>query len=76
MGISIKTDLEWGQSFYIKTDPIQIERQLTGVTLRPGKGVVFSLSYMGEELDVYDFEVTPEPDKLKQIENKEPPEED
>jgi len=71
MGISIKTDLEWGQCLYIKTDPIQLERQLTGVTLRPGKGILLTLSYMGEEVEVYDFEMTTEPDKLKQIENKE-----
>jgi len=62
MPISIKTDLEWGEIFYIKTDPEQIPGMLVGIVYLPGKVLKFRLSYEGEVFEVYDFEVSKEKD--------------
>lgn len=72
-------DLSFGDSFYLKSDEDQLEHHLVRVILDPGstnkKGemgvaVKFRLSYMGEIVEVYDFETTTEPDKLKMINKK------
>ena len=75
MPVSIKTDLEWGDVWYIKNDPDQKEYHLVALTLRPGKGILFTLDFMGEELEVYDFQCSKEPDTLKQLKSKEDGEE-
>lgn len=62
MGIKVKTDLEWGQAFYLKTDPEQFKHLLVGVTLLPGNQLKFMLSYQGDVSTVFDFECTAEPD--------------
>jgi hypothetical protein len=67
MPIGIKTDLEWGQVFYMKSDPEQVEHRLTGVIIRPGKAVKFILSHQGDECEVYDFEASTEIDQLKKL---------
>lgn len=61
MGISIKTDLEWGSIWYIKGDPDQYPHQLVGITILPGKQFKFKLDFMGEVIEVYDFECTQVP---------------
>jgi len=66
MGISCKTDLEWGQTFYLKADNDQYEHHLVAVIFMPGsKHLKFRLSYMGDETEVWDFECTTERDPLK-----------
>ncbi len=54
--ISIKTDLEFGDVFYLKNDPDQLEHLLVSVIVYPGKQFKFRLSYMGEICEVWDFE--------------------
>lgn len=56
MPISIKTDLNWGDIWYIKGDPDQYPYQLVGIVVIPGKQFKFKLDFMGEVIEVYDFE--------------------
>ena len=70
MPISVKTDLDWGDIFYIKTDPEQIPAMLVGLVYLPGKAMKFRLSFEGEIFEVYDFEVSKERDILN-FEDKE-----
>lgn len=67
MPIRIKTDLEFGDIFYIKSDPEQLEHALVGVVFLPGNAIRFRLSYLGEEYEVYDFETSKEKDTLKTL---------
>lgn len=60
MGIKVKTDLEWGQEFYLKSDPEQFKHLLVGVILLPGNQIQFMLSYSGDIVTVYDFECSNE----------------
>lgn len=61
MGISIKTDLEWGSIWYIKGDPDQLPHLLVGVVILPGKQFRFKLDFMGDVIEVYDFEASQVP---------------
>lgn len=63
--ISIKTDLEFGSSWYILNDPEQNEYHLIGVVVMPGKQLKFKLKYMEDEQEVFDFECSQERDILK-----------
>ena len=67
---TIKTDLEWGDVFYLKNDPDQEEYLLVGIITLPGNQVQFILSYYGDEIRVFDFECSKEKDKLKEIEGR------
>lgn len=70
MPIKIKTDLEFGQIFYIKNDPEQFEHILTGIKIVPPNQIKFILSYLGEQTELFDFECSSEIDKIKVIENR------
>lgn len=63
MPISIKTDLEWGSTWYIKNDPEQLPHLLVGVIIQPSKQFKLIISYMGDTVELYDFEVTNERDE-------------
>lgn len=69
MAIKIRIDLNWGDTFYIKTDEDQYPHQLVGIVTMPGNDgktiTKFMLSYYGDVVTVWDFETTREPDKNK-----------
>ena len=65
MPISVKTDLEWGDVFYIKTDPEQAPCVLVGIVYLPSKAMKFILSSNSVPYEVYDFEVSKEKNELK-----------
>lgn len=67
MPIKIKTDLEFGQSIYLKNDCEQLEHSLVSVIVLPGNAVKFRLSYQGDICEVYDFEASTEIDKVKML---------
>lgn len=71
MPISIKTDLEFGDTFYLKDDPFQQEHSLIAVVFCPGKTVKFRLSLCGEIMEVYDFEASKDRDEAKALKAKE-----
>lgn len=58
--ISIKLKLDWGQTLYLHSDPDQFPRSLVGITVVPGDQILYTLSYLGEAIDAYSFEVDEE----------------
>lgn len=56
MPIRIKTDLNFGDTFYIKNDPDQFEYILVGVIVTPGNQMKFRLSLLGDLVEVFDYE--------------------
>lgn len=74
MPISIKTDLEYGESWYIRNDPDQREMHLVGISIRQGgkegkNQILFILDYMGDEFTVYDFQCSRTRDTEKYYSN-------
>lgn len=53
-----------GDSVYLKTDPEQCERLVTGINIRQN-GVSYALSHLTNESYHYDFEITKERDVIK-----------
>ncbi len=76
MPIRIKTDLEFGDTFYVKTDAEQLPHQLVGVIFLPGNQLKFMLSYFGDVCSVWDFEASKEPDQSKQLDFDKKPDDD
>jgi hypothetical protein len=66
MAFVVKIPYSYGASVYIKTDPEQKEYTFIGAILRPG-AILFILDYMGEEIEVYDFQVSPSRDMVKEF---------
>ncbi len=60
-----KIKFELGQTVYVKTDPDQLERLVTGITLRPNNQVCYALSFIGSEVWCYEFEISTERDYAK-----------
>lgn len=58
--------LSLGQIVYLKTDPEQRERIVTGITQRPGT-ILYHLSVADFESVHYEIEITTEKDILKSL---------
>lgn len=63
--MTIKTKWEFEDKVYLKTDSDQCEYIITGIQVRPGGIILLMISCMGEEISVYDFEVSRERDISK-----------
>lgn len=57
---------EWGDSFYVKTDSEQSERQLVAVKASPF-GLIFYLACGERTSEHYEFELTQEPNTVKRL---------
>lgn len=53
---------------YIKTDPEQLERIVTGIIIREN-GIVYHVSYCTDETSHYGFELSEEKDVMKTTTN-------
>lgn len=53
-----------GDSVYLKTDPEQAERLVTGISVRQN-GITYAISHLTNETWHYDFEITKERDIIK-----------
>ena|SRR5690606_12979951 len=53
-----------GDSVYLKTDPEQLERLVTGISVRQN-GITYAISHLTNETWHYDFEITKERDIIK-----------
>lgn len=53
-----------GDSVYLKTDPEQAERLVTGINIRQN-GISYALSHLTNESYHYDFEISKERDIIK-----------
>jgi hypothetical protein len=67
MPIRVKTDIDFGDIFYLKSDPDQTEHILVGLIIVPGNQIKFRLSCFGDICEVYDFEASKEIDELKKL---------
>lgn len=69
--IQLKTDLFWDTIIYLKHDPYQREFMLSGVTIRPGKGVEFILTDLnGDDYSYWDHMCSTEIDEVKKLKSK------
>lgn len=62
----IESDFEFGDIVFLKTDPDQLERQITGYIQRPNS-IAYELSCGVETSIHYEFEITKEIDILKKV---------
>lgn len=60
--------MEFGDIVYLKTDPDQLERIVSGKIARPG-AILYELSCGTMLSNHYDFEITEEVDVLKKVKN-------
>ena len=60
--IKYKHDIDWYQTVYLVTDPEQKPYLVVGIYQMPN-GYTFTLSHMGETVDVYEGEFSTEPNK-------------
>jgi hypothetical protein len=58
-----------GQTVYIKTDPDQLPRIITAITLRPTNSVTYCLSFSTNESWHYAMEIDSEKDILQTTNN-------
>lgn len=58
-------DFQIGQTVYLKTDIEQVGRIVTGISLRPNKSVIYSLSYGTSETNHYPIEMNLDRDIIK-----------
>lgn len=59
-------DVDFGDIVYLKTDPEQLERQVSGILKRPG-ATLYELCCGTESSVHYSFEISVEIDVLKQV---------
>lgn len=62
--MTVKIPYAFGDSIYIKTDPEQKEYTFVGFIGRPGS-ILYTLDYLGDEIEVYDFQTSRDRDILK-----------
>jgi hypothetical protein len=63
---TVKTKYKYGDILYIKNDPDQNGYFFVGLIGR-SSGTFYELSFLGELVEVYDFEVSDEKDTLKTL---------
>lgn len=65
---NINTEFYFGDIVYLKTDPDQLERIITGIILRP-IGCLYYVQHNTSETVHYDMEMTKEINQLKKFQN-------
>lgn len=58
--------MEYGDIVYIKNDPEQKEYTFVGLICQPGS-IRYELSYLGDTVELYDFEVDTKRNDLKML---------
>jgi len=62
----IKTKFEFGDIVYIGHDPKQRGYEVVGIFASPGS-IMVQIDYLGDTVDMYDFQLSHEKDVLKFI---------
>ena len=67
--MKIETKYDIGQIVYFRTDSEQAEYLITGMTIRPGNtgSIVYLLSANGIEYSAFDFEISKERNRMKEL---------
>ena len=64
----IETEFDCGTIVYLKTDPEQYARIVTGMNIRgTEKSVVYLVSFIASETEHYSYELSKEKDPLKNL---------
>jgi len=66
--VNINTKFDFGDTVYLKTDPDQLERIVTGFSVKPNS-LCYSLCHSTTESWHWDFEITKDRDILKTTTN-------
>lgn len=64
--MKVETKFDIGQIVYYKTDQMQEEYFVTGMKICPGQ-VIYVLSRNGMEYEAYDFEISKERNRMKEL---------
>lgn len=67
MAIKYDSQLKWGDKFYLKTDPDQLEYCLIGIKLTPGKPKLELRNEGLHKITVYEAETSREIDVQKKL---------
>jgi hypothetical protein len=62
--MTIKNKYELEEQVYLRTDPDQSVRLVTGIFVKPGNVLLYELSCGDETSDHYDFEISKEEDTV------------
>lgn len=65
--MTIKTPYNFGDTVYVANDPKQKPYTIVRLQVLPGGALLFDLDYMGETLEMYDFQISKELDELTRI---------
>ena len=64
--MKITVPYAFGDIVYLKTDEEQLPHEIVGVVIRPGC-TLLEISRMGEDMMIYDFQITTERDLVKKF---------
>lgn len=64
--MTVKSKYKFGDTVYVINDPEQKDFILVGMVVRPGS-ISYELSYLGDSIELYDFEVSDTKDVLKAL---------
>lgn len=64
--MNIKTKFNIGDPAFIKHDPEQHEYEIVAIIARPGS-IMLELSFLGEVIEMYDFQVSDTKDEMKKL---------
>lgn len=65
--MTIKSDYNFGDTVYIIQDPKQKAYDVIGIKVRPGGTIMYELDYLGDTLDMYEFQISGQRDPAKYL---------
>jgi hypothetical protein len=67
--MQIDNEFGFGDIVYLKTDPDQLARIITGISVHPEMQIIYKVSYLGSNTEHYSFELSMERDIVKATTN-------
>lgn len=67
MAIKYDREFKWGDVFYLRSDPEQLEYNLVNILLTPGRSMLVLRHSGYDEVTVYECETTRKPDDSKKL---------
>jgi hypothetical protein len=67
--MNIANEYDFGDIVYLKTDPDQLTRIITGISIHPEMQIIYRVSYLGSNTEHYGFEISSERDIIKATTN-------
>lgn len=63
----IKTKFNIGDTVYMIQDPKQRGYDVVGIKVKPGNAIVLELDYLGDMIEMFDFQVSLDKDPIKYL---------